>query len=519
MTLTNYVQDRLRKSSWIVLLFPFFFYCWLSAQIPYCHDDWDWGIRIGWQHFITADLNSRYAGNLVVIILTRYPFLKTLVMGTVIAVIPMIAARTVGAALMAEKNIWIQKKNEDWIFLILLGNALMISVPLETWRQTFGWTAGFSNYVVSSMLILVYLYTLVKLLFSRYESSWLKSIVLFIFGIIIQLFLENATVYVMVITTVCMIAFCMKKKRMEKVWVGLFLGNIIGTLIMFSSNMYNTLLGTGSAIDGVRVLTIEKSSGVFSNLLRLIKFYIMIYPDQIWSYGYVFSCFVCIALSVLWLKRRTEKRSISWLFVNLFFFIYFPLRHFCGSIQLWSDKWTLALSAGLSLLFFICVGIQTVVLFGCKEKRTVFLLFLWMSAPFVMLPLVVVLAGGGRCCLTAQIFQILFCMYLGAIIWEDCDISMRKAICAVCAMVLLLLWVKDGWAYYEIGAVKRSRDERIQDAKQGKIDSIIMKRFPCEEYLWLPDPEYGSERVDFFRGFYKIPDDTDLWFEVWAPKS
>ena len=46
------------------------FYVWLAAQIPYCHDDWDWGLQIGIQQLLTANLNSRYVGNFIEVVLT-----------------------------------------------------------------------------------------------------------------------------------------------------------------------------------------------------------------------------------------------------------------------------------------------------------------------------------------------------------------------------------------------------------------------------------------------------------------
>ena len=44
------------------------FYVWIAAQIPYTHDDWDWGLEVGMQHLLKADINSRYVGNLIEVI-------------------------------------------------------------------------------------------------------------------------------------------------------------------------------------------------------------------------------------------------------------------------------------------------------------------------------------------------------------------------------------------------------------------------------------------------------------------
>ena len=58
------------------------FYFWLVAQIPYTHDDWDWGLDIGLQQLFTANLNARYAGNFFEVVMTRSELLRILIVGS-----------------------------------------------------------------------------------------------------------------------------------------------------------------------------------------------------------------------------------------------------------------------------------------------------------------------------------------------------------------------------------------------------------------------------------------------------
>ena len=39
----------------------YLFYLWMAWQIPYTHDDWDWGLDIGLTQLFYATINSRYA--------------------------------------------------------------------------------------------------------------------------------------------------------------------------------------------------------------------------------------------------------------------------------------------------------------------------------------------------------------------------------------------------------------------------------------------------------------------------
>ena len=77
------------------------------------------------------------------------------------------------------------------------------------------------------------------------------------------------------------------------------------------------------------------------------------------------------------------------------------------------------------------------------------------------------------------------------------------------------IWVGMGKIYYDIGVVKRIRDHDIELACNGLVDRIQMKAFPHGEYLWNAEAKYGGVGVARFREFYKIPDEVELWFDVW----
>ena len=80
------------------------FYLWVAAQIPYTHDDWDWGLEVGMQHLLKADINSRYVGNLIEVIITRSVILKTLIMGMILTLIPVSITIIVGKFIPKERK-------------------------------------------------------------------------------------------------------------------------------------------------------------------------------------------------------------------------------------------------------------------------------------------------------------------------------------------------------------------------------------------------------------------------------
>ena len=95
---------KLRRGSLLFLLAWFAFCLWLAAQIPYTHDDWDWGLSNGIEQLLTASINSRYVGNLIVVALTRSVLLKDLVMALTFTLLPVAALRFLQSVLpLAEK--------------------------------------------------------------------------------------------------------------------------------------------------------------------------------------------------------------------------------------------------------------------------------------------------------------------------------------------------------------------------------------------------------------------------------
>ena len=185
------ITKRILVFRWLICAVVLFYYIWMAAQIPYAHDDWAWGVQTGLRWFLEASINSRYAGNAIEIVLTRSPFLKTLLMGFTFASIPIVS---VGMVKNVEGCGCDSKEQEKYIYLFFLTNALMLFIPTDTWMQTFGWVAGFSNYVMVSLVMLVYLLVIIKSEVGRKTFKTVSLILLFFFGIIMQLFVENITV-------------------------------------------------------------------------------------------------------------------------------------------------------------------------------------------------------------------------------------------------------------------------------------------------------------------------------------
>ena len=167
------------------------FYLYIAFQVPYTGDDWDWGLDIGLQHLLTADINSRYAGNFLVVIMTRSKLMQTLLMGSAYFALPMLMV-----AIVTDGQIKANPKRS--VTLFLAANCLLLSMGAPVWQQTYGWISGFANYGFSAVLLEVCL-LLTMPLFRREihqkDENPLQLLSVFLLGMVIQLFLENLAIF------------------------------------------------------------------------------------------------------------------------------------------------------------------------------------------------------------------------------------------------------------------------------------------------------------------------------------
>ena len=143
-------MKKTENASWKRMLPVFLviavFYLHIAFQVPYTGDDWDWGLDIGLQHLLTADINNRYAGNLLVVIMTRSKLLQTLLMGSAYFALPILMT-----AIVTDGRIKEHPKRS--LVLFLGANCLLLSMGAPIWQQTYGWIAGFANYGFSAVLL------------------------------------------------------------------------------------------------------------------------------------------------------------------------------------------------------------------------------------------------------------------------------------------------------------------------------------------------------------------------------
>lgn len=196
----------------------------IACFFPPSADDLGWATTRGLTVFQAGfdNYNGRYLGNLFAFALVRIPGL-----------LPLIKGLTLSGILALMQKLC---NNQDRNFLYLSAALLIIPTPL--WMQGFIWTAGFSNYTLSLLVILAGIYFVICRREVRGFRAVLCGIAIVILGVSGQLFMETFTLFTLVFSFGCVLYFSAKRHKADLRSILYFLSCIIGAVIMFSNTAY-----------------------------------------------------------------------------------------------------------------------------------------------------------------------------------------------------------------------------------------------------------------------------------------
>lgn len=498
---------KLNKRDAAIYLAVLLISVYTAFQIPYTHDDWDWGLDVGLKHLLTADINSRYVGNFFEVIMTRSVPAKTIIIGTVFFAVSMMTTKL--AVFLGSKS-----KGENNSCLFALSTALLLSQDKRVITATFNWVAGFANYTIS----LVFLGAFYWFIFNdEKDNSEKKNIVRYAaYGLITlaaQLFLENITVYIFMISLAALII-----KRNKK-YAFIFAGAAVGTVIMFSSPFYAELLENGNAVKDLRVLAVDRQTTLLSNIVSLLNNYL----TNHFGVMYLCSSRICTLLAaalmietILKAKELDGRVFKAFIAADCICIICYGV--ICGtSLSFIFETREGIMDIISGALFLSTVIVQLTVLFGKNVKTRNILLFLIISTQIVIAPLMVVRFGYSSSSYITSAFMliIMVCIIADDILQiageKYCQIRYGKIFTAAVFALMLMILVQRAFVFGAIGIVDRQRREIINSCDFSVRKEIQLPCYPYSEHLWECDPD-GEVRVRYFKEFYNIPEDADVVF-------
>lgn len=485
------------------------FWLYIAWNVPYTGDDWDWGLDIGLTHLRTADINSRYGGNLLVVLMTRSKIFQTLLMGLTFFGIPL------GMANLANRG-----KNGPWqkILTFLAANGLILTMDREIWQQTYGWVSGFANYGMSLACVLAYLWLAAPLFDSEEErDTWPVCLGAFLLAVAMELFLENLTLAMVVLSLALCLICWLRRRKLGYRYLCLLAGNLVGMALMFSSRIYPALFGESSQAATGRSLSYDVSEGIGGMIRACLSSFSQDLAWQIWEKNLVICC--CISVLLILLMIRQGGMFVRWTgafltidVLSISYFVVFSYlergKYFLQSIGLMK---VVELAADLG--FFAIVAVQIWILYREQFWKMVKLLLLWVMAPLVIAPLAAVEIEGARFFLTSNGFLMLVALHLTADVLDGVGETGIRSLMMLSVSAILSLCLFYGFLYREIGSCTRQRMVIMEEGTRSGATELVMPAYPysVRDYVWWGEPG-EPEREAYFREFFGLEPDVQMTF-------
>ena len=482
-----------KKMKWIrygVCFFLIALLCWL---FPYTGDDWAWGSQIGLDRLESwfANYNGRYVGNLIVLVMTRSNLLKTLIMAFCLT----------GIAYLVEYII-----KQKWAFYVTC--VALVLMPKLILRQAVVWTAGYSNYVTSLFLTLIFIAYVYPALKEDMPSRKLWHCVpLLILGIINTLIVEHLTIYNVVLAVGVIIYTVIAHRQVIASHVAYLIGTIAGTVYMFSNEAYHSI---ASNQDEYRQMA---EGGVVS---RAIENYVQeiakhLCLNNVWvNLAILVVCFLLYCQCLNFWKSKKELILAKICVVVMTAFNVWALLSSFGVSTYAKQNRLLYIEAMLVALYMLAL-IGFTVLVGIRQECLWKLLFWDASIICVAAPLLVVNPIGERCFFATYILFVLLLVELGGQLKKESVLAVLrgKAFRNVCICISV-----SGLAFYlnifsSIYQVDHERLARIERQVEAGKTSVEIRHLPYESYLWTATPEC-EPWIERYKLFYGLPKDLEL---------
>ncbi len=500
----------------------FLLYLWIALNIPNTFDDWEWGGSIGMHNLMTAAVNSRYGGNLLVVVLTRCQILKDLVMALFFTAIPCCMTMFIMDYLHR-----FQPASAPWPMkplLFLTANVLVFLLPAPVWSQTYGWVSGFCNYITSGLFLILYFLFVIRLDRMPVEKglSVAHHVGIFVCGVLMQLFLENVSAFFFLTTLFLVLRRVLKKQRPKKSLLVLLLGNALGLVLVFSSGIYPLLWSTGEAVayEGVsyRKLLFDKNDGLIHIAGRLSAVcYYDLQPAMVDYSGILPPAILLIMVLYAFSGNRSDKLGLParllLLLLHAVPFAYTVYRYLFLRFEIWIaviEKID-AMSANLFYFFYLVLVTVDLFLFFRREASFPWLLGMWISPILIIAPMSAINTVFERSFYTTTLCYELFLLLLLPPLWHMWKLPLRRITAACAAVCFLVLAGYYAHVYYDIGVVKRERLSAVDQARLGYSGSVFLSPYPHDAFVYRQDP-YDERYKGVFREYYGLPQETQIDF-------
>ena len=463
-----------------VLLFDLFI-AWTVFYSPI--DDWRWSIdEIGLRWWLEGIYNNRYAGNFFAVLLTRSAAVKTLVMGGCMFALPLLMA------VLAARG-----KRERIFPLAIACGAGLLMMPSVMWRETYYWVSGFGNFVVPTVLFLVWLLILRRVADVRdHLRGW--SALLLPMSLVLGLFIENLTLLFFGASLI-LAGYAVRDKALRLPFWACLAGSGLAVFVMFFNGVYLDLAESGAAIDGYRQLSISLEGGLGAAAGQLLEQYVCQLLPRAFTLGIHMGLPMAVITALGFWHSRLRPLCVLGVV---------PLLH-CAvviSLQVIDKPWACAGSA-------VSWALPLAALLAQREERERKRrrVLLYLAAPLSLLPL----AATTSLVIRHHFFPMVMVILVAAD--EAEPLLARRWGVAVPALLLAGLMLSWGVPCAHVAGCTQLRESLIQEpAEWAGQEQLILPTDRYQYTIWAGRNAYDPDLANCFREINGLSRDTTLVF-------
>lgn len=468
---------------------------------PMGGDDWTWHSSFGLARLksLFAGYNGRYLGNIIEIVITRSVLARTIIYGLTGTTLIILMARLV------------RSTGSGVIWTRMLGAGLLLSLSTEVYSQTFGWFAGYTNYVIGMIPVLFILQWVRNndgfVAYSQIQNI-LRIAGFFLIGVSSALFVEHITLY-SVLVGIGATVYVYWSKRGSVRYVGSFAtGALVGAVIMFSNSAYRAILG-GTYAQSNR--NVNADTGIISKAITT-------YTTDMYRYLFQENGLILLVLAglltiVVFRSSRGQsntlaivaKYALSVIMIGYGFFAA-VVRNLLPSSNFDSGKISIMLA-----LFSIIFVLAVVGSLFFIDNSTLFwtIIFDMASAVILTAPFAIISPFGPRCEFNSIVFIVIATLELANSLNDDGALTHEVGHMFAAFGITVLLFIIGISCANGIANSKRAS----QVSAQSGNSVITLKRLPFGQYTWDTSPApTRAKQYAMFKNYMGIEEKVQVRF-------
>lgn len=278
-----------KNKSLIIMIVIFLIYSIIhSCTMIMVGDDFTWVDLYDIQDiFSFSSQNGRYFTNFLTKLIVNYPVARIIIMTVFTFIFPFIISS-------------ITDNGENRTINFSFAAASVLLIPGFILIDTLNWMSGFTNYVISAELTLLYILFCIPLLKGRaLEKSPVWAVYTSVIGFLGALCVENITIYNICFGIFIGIYSLCRYKKLHIANITYIIFSVAGAVLMFLNQAYSSIIVAGNDDFGMRRVefgTADIFQRVFADIIPMYsrKFYIF---------------HVIIAISVVLLYHKKYKNN------------------------------------------------------------------------------------------------------------------------------------------------------------------------------------------------------------------